>query len=174
MNEATMIVFIIFAAMVTISVVIQGCALAGMYFAARKTQQKVHALIDDARIHGLPILNSSRDLVENLSPKVKLIASNLVDTAGHARDVSQEVSSVVRDVAGRARVQAAHVDGMVQGTLDQIGHAGDSLQHGFSVPMRQLSGIANGLRAGWSVLCQRSPSRNGRDRRDVVEEDFSI
>ena len=172
MNEATMILFIIFAAMVTISVMIQGFALLGMYIAARKTQQKVHSLLDDLRLHGLPALNASRDLIENLSPKVKVVASNVVETTENVRGVSQEVSSVVREVAGRARVQAAHVDGMVQGTLEQITHAGDSLQHGISVPLRQLNGIASGLRAGWNVLWQKAPSRNGRERNHRVEEDF--
>ncbi len=177
MNEATMILFIIFAAMVTISVVIQGCALLGMYIAARKTQRKVHSLMDDLRIHGLPALDASRDLVENLSPKVKVVATNVVETTSNLRGVSQEVSSVVREVAGRARVQAAHVDGIVQGTLEQITHAGDSLQHGISIPLRQLNGTATGLRAGWSVLWQKAPDRNGREhgrqRSDSVRDDFS-
>lgn len=179
MNEATMILFIIFAAMVTISVVIQGCALAGMYFAARKTQKKVHSLLDDLRIHGLPALDASRDLVQNLSPKVKAVAYNVVETTGNVRGVSQEVSSVVREVAGRARVQAAHVDGIVQGTLEQITHAGDTFQHGISVPLRQLGGIASGFRAGWNVLWQKPPARNGRNGREYgaervrVEDDFS-
>lgn len=163
MNQAALIVLIVIAAAVSISVILQICAVIGLYVVGRKTQLKIHALLDDVRIHALPLISTSRGVVEDLSPKVKIIASNLVETAGNVRGMSEKASGVVGDVASRARAQAAHVDGMVQGTLDSIGQAGDTIQRGLSVPMRQFNGIVNGIRAGWSVICQKSPSRNGRD-----------
>ena len=162
MNQATLIVLIIFAAVVTISVIIQTCVLAGLFIASRKMQRKAQALMEDVRIHALPLLNTSRGMAEDLTPKIKTMASNLAETTSHLRGISEDVSGVVGDVAGRARAQAQHVDGMVQGTLDSISQAGDTIQRGLALPVRQLNGIVNGLRAGWNVICQKTPPRYGR------------
>jgi hypothetical protein len=159
MDKNTQIIFIIFTAVTAISVVIQGCAILAMFLAGRKTQKEVHALIEDFRVHVLPIVSSSRGLVEDLSPKLKIISSNVVDTSKNVRTMVQDVSGVVGEVAERTRAQAAHVDGMVQGTLDQINHAGTTIQHGISVPIRQLNGILNGLRAGVNVILSKGPRR---------------
>jgi hypothetical protein len=165
MDKNTQIIFIIFTAVTAISVVIQGCAILGMFLAGRKAQKEVHALIEDFRVHILPIVSSSRALVEDLSPKVKVITTNLVDSSASVRTMAQEVSSVVGEVAERTRAQAAHVDGMVQGTLEHINHAGSTIQHGISVPLRQLNGIFNALRAAVNVIVSRAP----RSRINPVE-----
>lgn len=159
MDKNTQIIFIIFTAVTAISVVIQGCAILAIFLAGRKTQKEVHALIEDFRVHVLPIVSTSRGLVEDLSPKIKVIASNAVDSSKTVSSMAHEVSSVVREIAERTRAQAAHVDGMVQGTLEQINHAGSTIQHGISVPIRQLNGILNGLRAGVNVILSKAPHR---------------
>ena len=56
MNQATLIVFTVFAAVITVSFVIQTIFWAGMFAAFRKSQEKLDALIQDVRIHVLPVL----------------------------------------------------------------------------------------------------------------------
>jgi ABC-type transporter Mla subunit MlaD len=157
MNEATLIVFTVFAAVITLSFVIQTILWAGMFAAVRKSQEKLHALIQDVRIHALPVLNTTRAFMDDLSPQVKTIVSNVAETSDHVRNMSKQANGVVEDVAARAHAQAEHVDHMVQGTLDQISQAGCNLQHGVAAPMRRLNGIVNGVRAGWSVLRRKDP-----------------
>ncbi len=41
---------------------------------------------------------------------------------------------------------------MVKGTLDHLTSAVQALEHGVAVPVRQVNGILNGLRAGVDVL----------------------
>jgi ABC-type transporter Mla subunit MlaD len=164
MDKTTQIVFIIFTAVTAVSVLIQCCAIIAIFFAARKTQKKVHELVEDVRIQVLPAISSSRATIEELSPKLKVITSNLVDSSHRVRSMAEEVSAVVEDVAGRARTQAAQVDGMVHGTLEQINHAGSTIQHGLSDTLRHLNGVLNGVRAGMNVMLQKTPRRpNGAD-----------
>jgi hypothetical protein len=172
MDKSALIVFSIFAGIVAVSVLIQACALAAVFFAARKTQQKVHGLVDDMRIHVLPTLSTSRALLEDLSPKIKTIASNLVESSNNLRSMAEDASGVVEDVAGRAHAEAAHVDGMVHGTLDQITHAGSSLQQHLAGSVRQLNGIFNGLRAGFGVMWQKTSPNH--DEEDESERDLFI
>ncbi len=41
---------------------------------------------------------------------------------------------------------------MVKGTLDHLTSAVQAIEHGVAVPVRQVNGILNGLRAGVDVL----------------------
>jgi hypothetical protein len=164
MDKTMQITFIVFTAVTSISVLVQAIAILGVFLTARKTQKKLNALAEDVRLHVLPAVSISRGVIEDLSPKLKVIASNLVDSSTDVRAMAQDVSGVVGDVASRTRAQAAHVDGMVQGTLDQITQANQAFQHGIAVPFRQLNGIVSGLRAGWDVLSQRrSTSRSEKE-----------
>jgi hypothetical protein len=165
MDKTTQIVFIVFTAAIFVSVLIQCVALLGMFLAARKAEKKIHTLVDDLRIHVLPAARSSRALMEDLSPKLKIITANLVDTTNKVRTMSEEVSVVVADVTQRTRAQAAHVDGMLEGTLDQISHATTTIQHGISVPVRHLTGLLNGLRAALNVMLDKAP-RSGLETED--------
>jgi hypothetical protein len=47
---------------------------------------------------------------------------------------------------------------MVKGTLDQLTFAVHAIEHGVAVPIRQVNGILNGLRAGVDVLRKKAPS----------------
>jgi hypothetical protein len=63
-------------------------------------------------------------------------------------------------VTTRAQAQAARVDGMVKGTLDQVTYAVHAVEAGIAAPVRQMSGILNGIRAGVEVLRKKTPSEN--------------
>ena len=69
-------------------------------------------------------------------------------------------------MAARTKTQAAHVEDMVDGTLDHITHAGNTIQHGISIPVRQMSGILNGIRAGIDVMLG-TPARRPAQEKDL-------
>ncbi|HEV2276154.1 MAG TPA: hypothetical protein VGR96_18420 [Acidobacteriaceae bacterium] len=160
MDKTTQIVFIVFTAVLTVSVLIQTSAVVAMFLAARKMQKKTQVLVEELRAHILPTINSSRAVIEDLAPKLKVVSGNLVETSDRLRGMAVEVSGVVGDVAQRTRAQAAHVDSMVEGTLDQLAHATQSIQHGIAVPVRQVAGVVNGVRAALNVMLAKQPIRD--------------
>jgi hypothetical protein len=166
MDRTTQIVFIIFTAISSISVLVQAGAIMGIFLATRKTKKKLDALSEDFRIHVLPTISTSRALIEDLSPKIKALTSNLVESTNNVRDMTGYVHGVARDVATRVQTDAERVDGIVQGTLDHIDEASDTIRHGFAVPLRQFNGLINGIRAGLNVLCAKGPSRRSESYRE--------
>jgi hypothetical protein len=76
----------------------------------------------------------------------------------------------VNNVTERAQVQASRVDGMVKGTLDQLTNAVHAIEQGVAVPVRQVSGILNGLRAGMDVMMKKTPANH----LDQEEEDLFV
>lgn len=145
-------VLIIFTAVTSIAVLIQACVMLGMYLVVRKATDEVHLLSDQLKQHLVPTLSTARNLVEDLSPKVKVAASNLVQATGVVRSQSEHINKTVGHVADLAQAQASRVDEMATAVLDGITQATASVQHGVSAPLKQVSGILNGLRAGVGVL----------------------
>jgi methyl-accepting chemotaxis protein len=118
-----------------------------------------------------PMVQSARSLVEDLSPKLKHITSNLVEVSDILRSEAQHITVSLSDVVERTHQQAARVDHIVSSTLNGIGHATAAVQEGIAVPMRHLSGMLDGLRAGFGSLRRKRPHANGTTIVRKVEQD---
>jgi hypothetical protein len=158
MENSTQILLVVFIGIAAVSILMQAGFTVAMFVAARKAQKKLLALADDVRLHALPAIISSRELIQDLSPKLKIITENLASVSTTVRSKTDQVGGLVGDVTGRAQAQATRVDGMVKGTLDQLTFAVHAIEHGVAVPIRQVNGILNGLRAGVDVLRKKAPS----------------
>jgi methyl-accepting chemotaxis protein len=165
-------VFVIFIAATAAGVLIQAGILLGMFLALIKMKKKIEDVIDEARVHLLPTIATSRTLVEDLGPKItaavndlapklKTISSNVVETTSLVRREAENIKGAVDEVVGRSRNQAARVDGLVTGTLNGVEHATTTIQNGVQIPIRKISGWVAGLKAGVDVLFHKKPKPFG-------------
>jgi hypothetical protein len=169
MDSSNQTLLIVFIAVVALSLLLHASAMVLMALGARKAQKKVEDLVDDFRLHALPVIISSREVLNDISPKLKVITENLMATSSTLRARTDQVGGLVGNVTDRAQAQASRVDGMVKATLDQVTFAAQAIEHGLAMPVRQVSGILNGLRAGVDVMRKKTP---GIDR--DVEEDLFV
>jgi len=146
------IMFVIFTAATALGVLIQAGVLLGMAFGLRKLQVKLEHILNHTTEHALPLIASTKATLEDLSPKLKTISANLVDISETLKSESHNIKGSVDDVLEKTRAQTARVDEMVSGTLDGISQASAAIQHGIEVPLRHISGIFNGLRAGFETF----------------------
>jgi hypothetical protein len=159
-DNSTQTLLVVFIAVAAISILMQAGFTIAIFLGARKTQKKITALADDVRLHALPAIISSRELIQDLTPKLKSITENLTATTATVRSKTQQIGVVVGDVTEKAHVQASRVDGIVKGTLDQLTVAVQAIEHGIAVPVRQVNGIINGLRAGVDVMRSKTPGNH--------------
>jgi len=126
-----------------------------MALGARKAQKKLLALADDVRLHALPVIIQSRELIQDFSPKFKVITENLTAASTTLRSKTEQVGGLVGDVTGRAQAQATRVDGMVK--AHSISSTSPSMPSstGCCAPSPGER-ILNGLRAGVEVLRKKS------------------
>ena len=139
--------------------------------ASKRVKQLMQQYETSVAPHIGPMVSSARSLVEDLSPKIKHIASNLVEVSDTVRGEAQHITVSVSDVVERTHQQAARVDHIVSSTLNGLGHATAAVQEGIAVPIRHLSGVLDGLRAGFSSLRRRRPHPNGTSIVRKVEQD---
>jgi predicted transcriptional regulator len=165
MDKSSQILLVVFVAICAFSMVAQAVSAIGLFLGARAAQKKLLALADDVRLHALPVIISSQQVVQDLTPRLKVISENLEKISDMARTKSEKVSGLVDNVTNRAQVQADRVDGMVKGTLDQVTHAVQAIENGVQKPLRQVNGIINGLRAGLDELRKKEEvkSEEGED-----------
>ncbi len=160
MDKSSQTLLVVFIAIAAISILMQAGFTVAMFLVTRKAQKKIMNLADDVRLHALPAIMSSRELIQDVTPKLKLITENLTATTATLRAKTDQVGGLVSNVTERAQFQASRVDGMVKGTLDQITNAVQAIEHGVAVPVRQVNGILNGLRAGMDVMMKKTPANH--------------
>lgn len=151
------VIFIIFTAVTSVGVLIQAGVLLGMYFAVKKATEEARDLSAQLKQHLVPTLATARNLIEDVSPKIKVATSNLVVASNTLRSQVENINKTVADVADMAQTQVSRVDEIATAVLDGLTQATASIQHGITAPLKQVSGVLNGLRAGLNVLRQKEP-----------------
>src|ERR1700736_6476710 len=95
-------------------------ALVAIAVTAGKAVKSVTATVDELKGKVLPIIEiatdiskSGREIIQDATPKVKVITDNLVKTSEIARDAVQKVDATIMDANQRTQRQVARVDDMV-------------------------------------------------------------
>lgn len=167
----------IFIAVTGIAVVLQMLLLAAMYLSMRKTSTKLEALADELKTRALPAIDSAQALIADLRPKLEVIAENLAETTSAVRDQVQRVDATVNDVVDRARLQIIRADDLVSRTLDRVEETSEIVHRTVVSPVRQFSGLIQGLTTGIEFLLGNRGRRNGRGRdvrRPVPQDEMFI
>ena len=85
MHETSLIAFV---AVTSVAVVLQTLILAGMYFSTRKMSQRMEALSTRVEEQVLPLVEKVRGIVDESSPKIQTVITNLVETSDSGADAS--------------------------------------------------------------------------------------
>jgi hypothetical protein len=157
----------IFVAMVAIAMVAQAIALIIMAIGASKARKRGMEIAEEIRLKMLPIITGTHEMIRDNAPKVKIITENFVETSHVIRSKAQEFEVTASDLNAKTRAQAARVDGMVTSVLNTTAEISESIQRGIKVPVREVTGVVNGLKAGLEVLVGRTKGfGSGRTPRD--------
>ena len=167
----------IFIALTGAAVLLQAGLLAAMYLAMRKTSTRLEALADEVKTKALPTIESAQALMTDLSPKLQVIADNLAETTSAVREQVQRVDATVNDVVDRARLQVIRADDLLSRTLDRVEETSDIVHRTVVSPVRQFSGLIQGVTTGIEFLLGHLGRRNGRTRdarRPVPQDEMFI
>lgn len=172
--------YIAFFIVTACGVGLQAIAMLGIMIAIRGVVKQAKEISMTAELHVVPAMATARRLLDEVAPKVRVAAENSVTLSqkaieisktisaisDHAKAASQnvaevsqtvreqsvQVSETVTELLRKTEAQAERVDEMVTGTLDTISQATATWQRAVGGPLRQVTAVLNGLRAGFSVL----------------------
>ncbi len=131
----------------TVAFVVQAVAVLVLVRKASAFKAKVEPLVSKAS----PIIDNVRLSVQDLTPKVKLISADAVDISKNAREQVHRVGELLTDFSDRAKAQVARIDGVVDETIGNVEHAGESVVGAVLKPVREVNGVLSGIKTAISV-----------------------
>jgi methyl-accepting chemotaxis protein len=175
MHDALSGVLLALTIVIGVGVLVFIAVAVGLAVALLRARKRIHQVVQQYETsiapHIGPMVKSAHALVDDLSPKLKHIAENTVQVSDILRSETQHITVSVSDVVERTHQQAARVDHIVSSTLDGIGQATAAVQEGIAAPIRHLTGVLDGLRAGFGSLRRKRPHPNGTSIVRRVEQD---
>jgi methyl-accepting chemotaxis protein len=167
----------LFVALTGIAVLLQAGVLLAMYIAMRKSTQQLEILASDVKTKLMPTLTQAQEIITALRPKVEIIVENVAETTTTLREEVNRMDATVNDVIDRARLQVIRADELLSRTLDRVEHTSEVVHKTVVSPVRQISGLVQGITAGLEFLFSRSTRRNGggrEERRPVPQDEMFI
>jgi uncharacterized protein YoxC len=165
-NWNTDTILIAMVAVTGVSVLLQFIVLLAIFLGLRKGMKEAKEQADEVRAAVMPVLHSSKDLIQTtrdliakLEPKLDYAATDLAMMARTAREQSDRIQASVDEINRRVRNQAARVDGMTTSVLNGLDRAGHIVNEAVNVPVRQVSGILAAVRAVVDTLRGPVPPR---------------
>lgn len=167
----------VFIALTGIAVLLQAGVLLAMYLAMRKTTSDLQALTSEVRTKVLPSIDQAQQIIAEVRPKIEVIAENVRDTSATVKAQIQRIDATVNDMMDRARLQVIRADELLSRTLDRVEQTSDVVHKTVASPVRQISGLVQGITVGLEFLFAGRNRRNGgsrEERRPVPQDEMFI
>jgi hypothetical protein len=163
----------VFVALTGIAVLLQAGVLLAMYFAMRKSSQRMEELAADVKTKVMPTVVEAQAMMSTLRPKIETIVENLSDATTVLRSEIRRVDATVNDAVDRARLQVIRADELLSRTLDRVEQTSDLVHKTVVSPVKQISGLVQGITTGLEFLFSGRNRRNGgsREQRRPVPQD---
>ncbi|MGP0072670.1 MAG: hypothetical protein ACLPWF_12155 [Bryobacteraceae bacterium] len=159
----------VMAAFVIISAIalcIQAGMLAGIYKTTKQLQESINPLIPKVE----RLVARADSTVEQSGRQITEITTRANDILDSTKRQLAIVEDVVGDAAARAKIQLERVDLVIDDTLSRAHETVAVLHDGIMGPLREMNGIAAGVRAALGSLAR--GNRPTVDRATSDEEMF--
>ena len=167
----------LFIAVTGIAVLLQAAVLLAMYLAMRKSGQRMEELVGDVKTKLMPTVVEAQAMITALRPKIETIVENMSETTTTLRSEVRRVDATVNDAVDRARLQIIRADELLSRTLDRVEQTSDMVHKTVISPVKQLSGLVQGITTGLEFLFGSRNRRNGgsrEERRPVPQDEMFI
>jgi methyl-accepting chemotaxis protein len=167
----------VFIALTGIAVLLQAGVLMAMYFTMRKSGERMEALASEVKTKVMPTVEQAQQMLTEMRPKLEGIVDNLEGATTVIRSQIQRVDATVTDAMDRARLQIIRGDELLTRTMDRVEQTSDIVQKTVVSPVRQLSGLMQGITVGLEFLFGGRNRRNGgsrEERRPVPQDEMFI
>jgi methyl-accepting chemotaxis protein len=161
----------IFIYATAVAVILQMFILLILAISLRKTSAKLETLASEVHSRALPILGAAESILNDSRGKIETVMDNLVVTTGTLKTQMDRLDATVNDIVDRTRLQVIRADDIVSRTLDRVEQTSELVEHTVVSPVRQISGIVQGLSVGISVFFGHNRSRRRRNNARMTQDE---
>ncbi len=167
----------LFIALTALAILLQAGILAAMYVAMRKSSQRMEALATEVKTKVLPTVEQVQAILTDLRPRIQTVAENLQESTTVMRMQVKRMDATMNDAVDRARLQIIRADELLSRNLDRVEQTSDLVHKTVISPVRQISGLVQGITVGLEFLLGGRGRRNGdrrEERRPVPQDEMFI
>jgi len=157
LNTETLL--IIFVAFTGVSVLLQACVLLAIFFSLRKTAKSALEASEDFKSIVLPMVHSTKELIDRITPQVLTISSGLAELTETVKTETHGVKISVSEIMERLNRQTERLDIMLTTGLDAVERAGQVVETTVAGPVRQVNGIIAAIKAMIETYRSETPRR---------------
>jgi hypothetical protein len=168
-TQTVMLAFVIVTAL---AVLLQTILLLAIFLTIRKTATSVASQVNEIRSVVIPVVQSTRDLLRRLTPKVESTVDDLADVANIWRAQSAEMQTSIHEILEKLRQQSVRVDQMLSTALNSVDRVGGYVADAVSRPVRQITGVLNAFKAITESL--RNSSARTRQKKQANDGDTFV
>jgi hypothetical protein len=150
---------IIFVAITGIAVFMQALVLLGIFLSLRKAAQAMTQTTEDLKATVLPMVHSTRELVEKIGPQLVKVSTDLAELTQLCRKETASAKVSFSEIAERINKQTIRLDAMLTSGLNSVERAGSLLESAVAMPVRQVNGIFSAFKAMVDAYRQEPPRR---------------
>lgn len=161
----------LFIALTGFAVLLQAGVLIAIFVVLRKTSTKMEDLANEVKTKVLPTIVQAEALLTEIRPKAEAIAEQVKETTTIVHNQVERVDATVQDVVDRARLQIIRTDELFTRTLDRVERTSDIVQKTVVSPVRQITGLMQGITVGLEFLFGRGRRNGGSRERGPVPQD---
>jgi hypothetical protein len=151
----------IFIGCTAAAVVIQAGILVAMYLAVRQTTARLETLATDLRTKILPTAEIAHSMLVEFRPLLQTVVGNVAESSTMVRAQIERLDATVSDAVDRTRLQVIRADELLNRTLDRVESTTDLVHKTVLSPVRQFSGLVQGITSGLEFLIGSRRKRNG-------------
>jgi hypothetical protein len=167
----------VFVLLTGLSILLQAGILLAMYLAMRQSGARIEAIASELKAKVVPVAEQAEALLTEIRPKMQVIGDNLQHATTTLRDQVLRADATVKDAVDRGRLQIIRADELLTRTLDRVEETTDMVHSTVVSPIRQLSGLMQGITVGLEFLFGGRGRRNGGsrgERRPVPQDEMFI
>ena len=166
----------VFIALTFFAILLQAGVLLAMYLAMRKSTARLEALATEVKTKVLPTVDEAQQMLTEIRPRVSTIVANAEHATIVLRSQLERIDATVNDVVDRARLQIIRGDELLTRTMDRVEQTTEAVQKTVVSPVRQISGLMQGITVGLEYFFSRGRKNGGSrgERRPVPQDEMFI
>jgi len=155
-------ILIVFVGLTGFAVLLQACVLLAIYLSLKKTAQSALDATEDFKSTVLPIVHSTRELLERITPQVLAVSTSLVQLTEMLKQETHGVSFSAREIMQRVDRQSQRLDAMLTSGLNTVDRVALVVESAVAAPVRQVNGIVAAVKAVVDTYRSEVPRRKSR------------
>lgn len=162
--------FTILLVEIGIALVVEIGILIAILATVKKSAARMQALADEVQRRALPTMEAAQSLIETAKPKIEELINNAAATSATVKSQLERLDVTVNDIIDRTRLHVIRADELVTRTMDRVEETTDMVHHTVISPIRQVSGVVQGLTTALATFL----GRRSRDRAGVPQDEMFI